>query len=196
MSDQETLDVYNQKAREYAQKFAKAVPDRALQHFIDAMPVGGRVLDLGCGPGNSAAMMRDAGLIADASDASDQMVAMAKDVYGIDAQHATFDQLDAVDLYDGIWANFSLLHAPIADMPANLTRIHTALKSGGLVHLGLKVGTGESRDGIGRKYSYFQPDTINQLLTVAGFTPATLVEGAEAGLSGAVQPFMLVTAHA
>ncbi len=196
MSDKETLDVYAAQAETYAKKFAKPEPDRALAHFIAAVPAGGRVLDLGCGPGNSAAMMRDAGLVADASDASAEMVAMAHETYGVDAQLATFDDLDAVDIYDGIWANFSLLHAPVADMPANLTRIHSALKPGGILHLGLKTGEGEERDHLGRFYSYFQPDALNQMLINAGFTPASLHEGEEPGLAGIVSPFMIVTAIA
>ena len=40
--------------------------------FITALPAGGRVLDLGCGPGGSALLMMQAGLDVDAIDASPQ----------------------------------------------------------------------------------------------------------------------------
>ena len=61
----------------------------------------------------------------------------------IDARLARFDELDAVARYDGIWANFSLLHAPRAEMPGNLARISRALRPGGWLHLGLKLGQGD-----------------------------------------------------
>ena len=124
------------------------------------------------------------------------MVAIAKKQYNIDAKQLRFDQLEAVNTYDGIWANFSLLHAPIAEMPDNLSRIHRALKKNGLLHLGLKVGDGEKRDHLGRQYSYFQPDTLNHLLIDAGFTPASQRLGSEVGLAGTNDPFMIVTANA
>jgi trans-aconitate methyltransferase len=57
MSDEETLKVYADKVDDYAKLVTRGTPDRDLQDFIDGIPAGGRVLDLGCGPGNSAAMM-------------------------------------------------------------------------------------------------------------------------------------------
>ena len=54
--DTETLRVYDAKADEYA-KLVASSPDTQLTEFMEALPLGGHVLDLGCGPGNSAAMM-------------------------------------------------------------------------------------------------------------------------------------------
>ena len=67
MSDKRTIAVYDARAQAYLDLVSKDTPDADLQAFLDAMPEGGRALDLGCGPGNSAAMMRDAGLQVDAT---------------------------------------------------------------------------------------------------------------------------------
>jgi hypothetical protein len=144
-------------------------------------------------------MMNVAGLIAYATDASAEMVRSARDRFGVNAKQARFDELSDVAKYDGIWANFSLLHAPRSDMPANLQRIHTALKPGGYLHIGLKIGDGEKRDQLGRNYTYFQPGEINALLIAANFKPnpdrAVRIDET-LSMTGARDPFMIVTAYA
>lgn len=194
--DKGTLDFYNAKVGDYVSKFAKGKPKPALLDFIAAMPHGGRVLDFGCGPGNSAAHMVEAGLNVDATDASSGMVRIAREEFGVNAEQSSFQDLDAVALYDGIWANFSLLHAPKSETPEILSKMHRAMKSGGHLHLGLKIGEGEERDHLGRMYSFFQRNELEALLCDAGFTPQSYFQGAEKGLAGTLDPFMIVTARA
>ena len=67
-------------------------------------------------------------------------------------EKAANDEIDGEDLYDGIWANFSLLHAPRAAFPLHLMALKRAIKPGGLLHLGMKLGEGEGRDGLGRDH--------------------------------------------
>ncbi len=196
MTDDKTIEVYNQKAASYDDLVSRDTPDPDLQAFIDALPAGGRVLDLGCGPGNSSAMMRDAGLHPDAMDASAEMVRVARDKYGINATLASFDDLTADSIYDGIWANFSLLHATKSDMPRHLKAIHKALKTGGVFHIGTKLGTDELRDSIGRMYSYYEADELLALLKAAGFTPRTPRFGRDKGLSGEMADFIIVLSDA
>jgi len=198
MSDAKTISYYDTSVEDYLKMVSRDKPDADLQSFIAAVPDGGTVLDLGCGPGNSAAFMKAAGLNALASDASIEMVNKARKQFGIDAKHARFDELDDINAFDGIWANFSLLHAPRAEMPANLDRIKTALKPGGYLHIGLKIGNGEKRDGFGRYYTYYQPDELKALLIDAGFKPHSERFDTDGTLSmtGAKDPFMIVTAYA
>ena len=195
MPDRETLSVYAARAGDYAAAFDRPGPDRHLEAFITALPSGARVLDLGCGPGRAAAAMRDAGLLVDASDASPEMAEVAKALYGLIVDVSDFTRLAARARYDGIYANFSLLHAPKAEMPGHLSRIARALKPGGLFHIGLKTGTGESRDGLGRFYAYYEPDEITALLEAAGFRIGSRHTGSEAGLDGTNAPFIILKAR-
>ncbi len=196
MSDEKTIGVYDAQATKYVKLVSRPEPDQDLRAFMDAVPAGGRVLDFGCGPGNSAAMMRDAGFVVDATDGSAEMVRVAAETFGITVQHATFDTLDASGIYDGIWANFSLLHAPKAELDDHLTRIHKALKLGGVFHIGTKLGTGEERDKIGRLYSYYQEDELLGHLIKVGFTPRTTRHGRDKGLSGEMADFIIVLSDA
>lgn len=196
MADRETLAVYAQRAADYAAKFGGSAPDRPLSAFIARLEPGTRVLDLGCGTGNSAAALARAGFDVVAWDASTEMVEIARTAHGIDANVRAFDDLDAEGEFGGIWANFSLLHAPKADMPAHLARIHRALVPGGLLHLGLKTGEGEKRDALGRFYAYYTDAELTDLLKAAGFTVKSRNFGADEGLDGTVAPWIIVLAEA
>lgn len=196
MSDAETIAIYDAQADKYARMTASEARDRQLLAFIKALPSGGRVLDLGCGPGIASHVMAKAGLQVDATDASAEMVTMAATHPGVTAWQATFDQIRGAALYDGIWANFSLLHAPRAAMPRHLAALHQAIKPGGRFHIGVKTGTGESRDALGRFYTYYTEEELIGLLADAGFTTTNKTTGEGAGLSGEIAPWIVLTAHA
>lgn len=195
-TDSRTIGVYDARARDYAARFASAQPDRHLRAFIEALPKGARVLDLGCGPGHASAHMRAAGLRPDPVDASAAMVRLAIERHRLPARLASFDDIDDVAAYDGVWANFSLLHAPRRDLPRHLAALHRALKPGGLLHLGMKTGSGERRDGLGRFYSYYAVAELAALLGAAGFAVVAQEEGRERGLAGTEDPFVILHAHA
>ncbi|KUJ85088.1 SAM-dependent methyltransferase [Ruegeria marisrubri] len=197
MSDEATIRVYDQRAGEYAgltDGYNSADPQLAA--FIAAVPAGGRVLDLGCGPGTAAAAMARAGLVVQAVDASAEMVALAARHPGVTARQATFNDITEVAAYDGIWANFSLLHAARADFPRHLAALHRALKPGGVFHIGMKLGQGEGRDRLGRHYSYYGEDELKILLRDAGFTVTGHRLGSGTGLDGTVSDWIVVAAHA
>ncbi|MFK7752338.1 MAG: class I SAM-dependent methyltransferase [Sedimentitalea sp.] len=196
MSDEETLNVYDARAQEYADLGeSETSGDPHLNAFITACPAGGRVLDLGCGPGKSSNLMARAGLVVDATDGSREMVALAGAHTGVTAWQATFDQIKGEAIYDGIWANFSLLHAPRADFDRHLTDLYRALRPGGAFFIGMKIGQGDARDGIGRHYTYYTVDGLTAHLSQAGFTVTDHVTGRSMGLDKVMADYVLMRAH-
>ena len=196
MSDPETIRIYDDRAADYAgMTDAYNTTDPRLAAFIAACPPGGRVLDLGCGPGAAAAKMAADGLTVEAVDASAAMVKMAGRHPGVTARQATFDEISGEALYDGIWANFSLLHAPRAVFPRHLAALHKALKPGGVFLIGLKLGKGAARDKIGRLYTYYSEEDLMDHLRAAGFTPDDIRHGQGEGLDGTTSPWISVLAH-
>lgn len=198
MTDKETLSVYAESAARYAERFA-ATDDGGQSEditvFTASIPNGGRVLDLGCGPGQWAAVLRDRGFIVDARDASPEMAELAAKQFGLDVQIATFDDLDAERLYDGVWANFSLLHAPRSAFPGHLQSIHRALKDGGAFLIGMKLGKGEKRDHLGRFYTFYSEAGLKDHLRDAGFTVEYVRRGHATGLAGTDDPFAVMIAR-
>lgn len=194
--DTETLAFYDGAAAAYAGKFSRDTPDQDLAAFMAQVVPGGRVWDLGCGPGNSAAMMQAAGFDVEASDASPAMADLAQEKYGLEVRVEEFDAIANQTGFDGIWANFSLLHAPRADLPGHLAALHGAINPGGVLHLGLKLGQGEKRDHLGRFYAYHSEEELRAHLTAAGFSSLAARTGAEKGMAGTMDPFIIIRAHA
>ncbi|WP_424984996.1 class I SAM-dependent methyltransferase [Microbulbifer sp. S227A] len=197
MSDERTLAVYERCRDDYAAMMEReADRDPMIDRFIAACPPGGRVLDLGCGPGHYARRMAEAGLTVEAIDATPAMIDMAARQPGVSARLVRFDDLRARDTYDGIWAYFSLLHAPRAALPDHLECIAAALKPGAVLFIGMKRGTGGARDSLDRYYEYYEHEELETLLTDAGLTPDTHWTGKAAGLAGHPQGWIVVQAHA
>ncbi len=196
VTDPRTLKTYAEKAGEYADLTTDStVKDPMFHRFVEEIPKGGHVLDLGCGPGHYAALMAQAGLKVTATDAVPEMVALAAEQPGVTALCATFDDIKGDDLYDGIWANFSLLHAPRADMPRHLAALKLALKSDGLFHIGLKTGTGSKRDTINRLYTYYTYPELENMLTETGFNVIHHTTGTDKGLDGVQAEWVAVHAR-
>lgn len=196
MTDKETLRVYDAKAAEYAKLIKRENNDDPhLDRFINKLPTGGRVLDLGCGPGISAACMANAGLQVDAIDGSAEMIAMATQHQGVTAWQATFDEITGTNIYDGIWANFCLLHVSKEAVPQHLAALVTALKLGGAFHIAMKLGSGSQRDTIGRLYSYYSEPELTNLLVAAGLTVAETAHGRTVGLDGTEADWIVMAAY-
>lgn len=196
MSDPQTLAVYAAQAEKYAKLATLDMERPHVERFISQMPRGARVLDIGCGPGVVTGAFAAAGMEAEAWDPVPEMVAMAAAEPGVTARQAVYADLVAEDVYDGIWANFSMLHTPLANWPGQFAAVARALKPGGLFHFGTKLGEGEKRDSIGRLYSYITEAALMDLLAETGFTVEYTRTGEGVGLSGEMAPFISIQARA
>lgn len=192
MTDEATIAVYNTQAAQYADLVQRVEPHPTLLDFMANLQANDWVLDLGCGPAQASAQMRDHGLRVDPVDASEQMVEMANKAFDIGARQALFDDIDSQDEYDGIWANFSLLHASAEEFPVLLVALHRALKPTGILHLGMKLGSGCVRDRLDRFYSYYTQEELIEHLCRAGFEANKVTLGEDKGLAGDIEPWIAV----
>lgn len=159
MADDETLAFYARNAAEYVRDDGGR-PDARLHAFLDALPAGAHILELGSGSGRDAATMLERGFDVHATDASPELAAEAEVRLGRPVAIMRFDQLDAQVAYDGVWACACLLHAPAEELTDDLRRIHAALRVGGLLTASFKAGNGAGRDRFGRYYNYPDRDTL------------------------------------
>ncbi len=195
MTDKKTIDAYTSRVAEYLSIPLPPEQIEARLAFTEAIVSGGRVLDLGSGPGSDSTFFMREGLTVRALDATPAFVEYARE-NGVDAHLGTFGDVTEVAEYDGIYASFSLLHAPRKEFPQHLAAIHRALKPEGIFFLGLKLGTGEHRDELDRYYTYFSQTEIEAALDEAGFTIDRITTGMGTGLAGSYDGFILVLAHA
>lgn len=189
-ADAKTLEFYDRCAAEYAIWSSETSGREHLHRFIGLLPQGGAALDLGCGSGWAAVEMVTRGLLVKAMDGSPALATQARETFGLEVAVALFSDLAADSEFDGIWCSFSLLHAPRSEMPENLSRIFRALKAGGWVYLGLKGGTGASRDRLGRFYQFYEAEEISGLLSDAGFIVSDVAAEMSEGYEGARSPVL------
>lgn len=166
-ADDDTLLFYGRSAEAYA-GWAKA-PSTRLKGFLALLPQRGSILELGCGAGNHAAVMLEAGFRLRATDGSPEMAGIASRRLGHPVETMRFDELEEQEVYDGVWASACLLHVPRDELAGVLARIHRALKSDGVFYASYKIGHGEGgRDSLGRYYNYPSPEWLRSAYAASG----------------------------
>ena len=189
-ADKKTLDVYDKCISEYEKLVSKELKDANLDIFMKMIEKDGKVLDLGCGTGTASLELLKNGFTPFPVDASLEMVKVAETLLEIKPRQISFDEIDEHDFYDAIWANFSLLHIKKNKFSVILNRLFFALKEGGILFFSLKQGVGESRDKLGRFYSYYVKSEVEKLLEKASFRTKTYSEGFSIGLAGNKERWM------
>ena len=183
--------MHNNKREEYL-KLVERPASKSLLDFIAVMKDNGVVLDLGCGPGNASVLMRKSGLRVDPIDASIEMVKLANNLYDLKARRAAFSDIHGEDIYDGVWANFSLLHAKKSEFKLHIKALYRVLKPNGVFSIGMKLGEGEKRDQIGRFYAYYTEIELTEILRNAGLDICETYYGEEMGLIGSIEPWIML----
>jgi SAM-dependent methyltransferase len=151
--DDATLQFYRQNAEAYAKREITSRHQR-LTKFLALLPKDAAILELGCGAGGDSAEMLARGYDVTPTDGSPEMAEVASRRLGRPVGTLLFGDLDAVEAYDGIWANACLLHVPRDQLANVLALIHRALKPGGAFYASYKAGDGDGRDTLDRYYNY------------------------------------------
>ena len=159
MPDQATLRFYADNAKAYASR-PRRLDHRQLDAFLDTLPPGADILELGTGGGQDAAHILSRGFAVTPTDASPELAATAETLLGRLVAIMAFNQLEATAAYDGVWASAALLHAPASELTDDIARIHQALRPGGHHMASFKAGNGEGRDSLGRYYNYPDAPTL------------------------------------
>ena len=187
--DRKTAALYEARAHEWiAQRRPQAVEDGRLVGFVRRLRGGGRVADLGCGPGWYAAELSAHGYAVVALDVATAMLAHV----GRHAPNAARVRGDLAALpfadrsLDGAWGVNCYVHVPGADLPLALARLHAALRPGAPVALSfanlarmqptaadLRRGDAERRSSkgelVGRLLTGVTLERVRGLLEGAGF---------------------------
>lgn len=159
-----TIDYYQNNADEFFNGTINVDMSNIYQHFTRDLPTGALILDAGCGSGRDSKAFLVMGYKVDAFDASSEMVKRASEYTGLDVKHAVFDDVTAVDKYDGIWCCASLLHVPESDLPTTLTKLAVALKPNGIWYLSFKYGDTQ-REKDGRSFTDINEHRLTELVS-------------------------------
>ncbi|PLV48298.1 bifunctional 2-polyprenyl-6-hydroxyphenol methylase/3-demethylubiquinol 3-O-methyltransferase UbiG [Erwinia sp. B116] len=158
-----SIDYYQRHAQRFFDDTVNVDMSALYQPFLALLPAGGCILDAGCGSGRDAQAFHQLGYQVDAFDASSEMVARATALSGLPVQCLRFEQLTAVEQYDGIWCCASLLHVPADELSGVMAILARALKPSGVWYLSFKLGSGE-REVDGRSFTDLDQSRIETLL--------------------------------
>ena len=158
-----SVDYYNQNALQFFTNTFAADMSRIYARFLDRLPKGSSILDMGCGSGRDALYFHNKGYIIDAFDASLEMVNLASEATGLSIKHNTFQNYSSSRSYDGIWACASLLHLPKKEHVKIITKFYNILKSDGIFYISFKYGT-KDYDRDERHFSCYNEASISELL--------------------------------
>lgn len=156
-------DYYRQNAEPFFSSTVEVDMTPLHERFLATLPAGARILDAGCGSGRDAKAFAERGYAVTAFDASPELARLASAHCGFDVATRTFDDVDEVDAYDGIWCCASLLHVPRAVLEPTMARLWRALRPGGTLYASFKQGRGE-RDHEGRRFTDLEEEELRGLL--------------------------------
>jgi SAM-dependent methyltransferase len=165
--DRRTREFYERRSAEWAAALPHA-HSPYLDPFLDRLPPGASILEMGCGDGRDAAWMIERGFDVHPSDGTPAMARLAGERLGREVPVMEFTALDAVDAFDGVWCQASLLHLAEEELAPVLARIHKALRPGGWHWASYKDGTGGGRDDGGRFFSYIPKARLEAAYSAAG----------------------------
>lgn len=134
-------------AADYFDELSRKPFDRELlTKFAALIPAGGRVCDMGCGPGHIAGFLAQLGVDAMGVDVSQSMVETARRLNpGLAFERGDMLRLPYPDAtFAGITAFYSLIHIERARVTGALHELRRVLRTGGHILFSFHAGEGEA----------------------------------------------------
>ena len=180
--DKTTLTYYNTHAKDFVQGTVAVDFHITQDRFLAQLAAGASILDFGCGSGRDTKYFLQHGFAVEATDGSKELCKLASAYTGISVKQMLFDELEAVEKYDGIWACASILHLAWADLVVVMQKMVRAVKDGGVIYTSFKYGqfTGERN---GRFFTDLDEEGLARLLKEVGG-----LEVKELWITGDVRP--------
>lgn len=135
-----TLTYYNKNAQSFTTATVSVDFTATQTRFTTHLPEAASILDFGCGSGRDTKCFLSQGFQVEAIDGSEELCKFASEYTGIPVNHMLFQELDAVEQYDGIWACSSILHLPLEELASVLNKMARALKDHGIIYTSFKYG--------------------------------------------------------
>lgn len=158
-----TIAYYDEHAERFVEETVNADLSALYRPFQEHIPVGGIILDAGCGSGRDSRYFLERGYRVEPFDASGEMCRLASKVLGQTVHQKRFEDVDYVAAFDGIWASASLLHVPRSLIDDVLAKLYRALKPDGMMFASFKYRNEEWVNN-GRFFNGYDEKSFTDLL--------------------------------
>lgn len=192
--DNDTIRFYASEAETYASR-GREPAVLQLDNFLERLPAGASILELGCGGGQDSSYMLERGFDVHPTDGTPEIAAEAARRLNHPVSVLLFEDIDAQAQYHGVFANACLLHVPRAALPAIIGNIHTALKPSGIFYASFKAGEAEGRDRFDRFYNYPSAEWLRELYAKFGWRRIEITEMTGSGYDNEPTDWLHVSAE-
>ena len=159
-----SLQYYQNNAHHFFYETVNVDMTELYQYFVPHLAKDALILDAGCGSGRDTKAFIQMGFHVEAIDGSEKMVEMARQLTQLDVKLKTFQEIDAVEKYDAIWACASLLHVTYQELPIVFKKMFFSLKPNGIWYLSFKYGD-EERLVNGRLFTDLNENKLESLIS-------------------------------
>ncbi len=189
-AQQNIIECYNKTANNYAEKYIDELGKKhfdciLLRSFAAENAGKGRLIDLGCGPGQTTKFLFDCGLTnITGTDISPGMIAVAKKIN----PEIEFETADMLSLhypdqsFGAAIAFYSIVHLDYGQIRVALQEIKRVLKEGGQLLFSFHIGDNTIHlDNfldldVNIDFYFFETNKINGLLAETGFEVIDIIE--------------------
>lgn len=171
-----TRAVYERQAQTFdTQRARDGRETKWLEAFVQTLPSGGHILDLGCGTGDPiAAWLIERGYKVTGVDYSEPMLEIAKARFPDETWlHQDMRALDLPEKFDGILSWHGSFHLGTDEQRALIPKLAAMLHRGGTLMLTIGHSEGDVTGTVGGETVYhasLDPDEYRTLLETEGFS--------------------------
>ena len=158
-----TINYYNQNAENFIANTQNADMHPTQERFLRLLDANTSILDFGCGSGRDTKYFLEKGYRVTATDGSSELCRLASEFTGIKVKEMLFQELDAINQYDGIWACSSILHLPKKELLPVIQKMCEVLKDNGIIYTSFKYGDFEGERN-GRYFTDFTEKTFREVV--------------------------------
>ena len=161
----ETLNYYNENAKEYFETTKNLKTTEIYKQFLSMVKPSGKVLDLGCGSGRDSLYFKNAGFDVTSVDGSIELAKEAEKLINQEVIVSKFEDFKSEERFDGIWACASLLHVRRENIEEVLRNLADNLNKGSVFYLSFKYGDDEYIDERGRYFNCYKEEGFEKMVS-------------------------------
>lgn len=158
----DTLKFYYDNAESFTANTLNADMSDARNKFLKYVK-NRKILDLGCGAGRDTLAFSNAGYEVTAMDGCKSLCEQVKKISNAKVLNMTFDAINFVNEFDGIWACASLLHVSSSEIIAILEKVIKSAKYNSPIYMSFKYGEFEGMRN-GRFFNDYTEDKFKSLI--------------------------------
>ncbi len=169
-----TVETYDRHAADYVDRHADRSPIEPLVDRFCERTDGGRILDVGCGPGWETETFSERGYEAVGLDLSTAFLDRAVERHAGRYVRGDMRRLPlSTDAVDGVWAMASLLHLPRGDVDDALAEFARVARPDATLFCAVKHGAGrkpgDRYEADERAFTLFRESDLRERVRDAGF---------------------------